>query len=343
MTIHSKPPLAIFGLGRMGAQIARRLHKRGFTVVAWNRSAEPVKEIKKAGIFGTNDLNEAVGRLTSITDDRLASALQSKVVTGAKSKRAPSSKENANQSPRIFWLMLPHAIVDDFIFKRDFRSKLRKGDIVIDGGNSFYKDSMRRSVKLAKLGVHFFDCGTSGGVWGEKNGFALMVGGDKRKWPTIEPIVKALSAGDNFAYLGKAGAGHFAKMVHNGIEYGMMEAIAEGYAVLDASPFKPDLNAVTRVYQRGSVVRSWLIDLCRDIFEHEDIAGTSGKIDSTGEGEWTVKTGHELKVDVRVIEDALKVRQESVSPKNQKKFSNKLVALMRKQFGGHEIHPLNRF
>jgi 6-phosphogluconate dehydrogenase len=163
-----KPPIAVFGLGRMGAQIARRLHKRGFTVVAWNRSPDPVKAIKRAGIFGTNDLSEAVDRLTNVADKRLPLALQSK-------------------SPRIFWLMLPHAIVDDFLFKRDFRSKLRKGDIVIDGGNSYYKDSMKRGARLAKLGVHFFDCGTSGGVWGEKNGFALMVGGDKRKWPVIEP------------------------------------------------------------------------------------------------------------------------------------------------------------
>jgi 6-phosphogluconate dehydrogenase len=127
-------------------------------------------------------------------------------------------------------------------------------------------------------------------------------------------------------------------MVHNGIEYGMMEAIGEGYAVLNASQFKLNLSDVTRVYQQGSVVRSWLIDLCRNIFENEDIKNTSGKIDSNGEGEWTVKTGHELKVDVRVIEDALKVRRESVILKNQKKFSNKIVALMRKQFGGHAIH-----
>ncbi len=336
-----KPPLAVFGLGRMGAQIARRLHKRGFTVVAWNRSPDPVKAIKKAGIFGTNDLSDAVERLTSITDKRLTPALQSKAVVAAKSKLNLTSKDasDKSKSPRIFWIMLPHAIVDDFLFgTAHLRPLMRKGDIVIDGGNSFYKDSMRRASQLAKLGVHFFDCGTSGGVWGEKNGFALMVGGEKKEWPLIEPIIKALSAGDNFAYLGKAGAGHFTKMVHNGIEYGMMEAIAEGYAVLDAGPFRPDLKAVTRVYQRGSVVRSWLIDLCRDVFEHEDVAGTSGKIDSTGEGEWTVKTGHELKVDVRVIEDALNVRRESALAKNQKKFSNKLVALMRKQFGGHVAH-----
>jgi len=309
--------ITIFGLGRMGMQIARRLHKKGFDVTAWNRSSEPVAEAKKSGVFATNDLDEAVARTPG----------------------------------RIFWIMLPHAIVDDFLFsesRSDLRagshsssclgSHLKKGDIVIDGGNSFYKDSQKRAAKLAKKGVHYFDCGTSGGVWGEKNGFALMLGGPKEKWPIIEPFIRALSAGDNYAYCGASGAGHFVKMVHNGIEYGMMEAIGEGYAVLEASSFDLDLAAVTRVYQKGSVVRSWLIDLCRNIFENEDIAATSGKVDATGEGEWTVKTGHELGVDVRVIEDSLQVRRESADPKNQKKYSNKIVALLRKQFGGHAIH-----
>lgn len=302
-----KTPIAIFGLGRMGGQIARRLYKNKFTVIAWNRSPEPVKEMKKSGIFSTSDIAEAVSKLGT--------------------------------SQRIFWVMLPQGIVDDFLFgKEHLGSFLKKGDIVIDGGNSFYKDSMRRAEKMKKKGVHFFDCGTSGGVWGEKNGFALMIGGPREKWPFIEPFMKALSAGDNYAYLGKAGAGHFTKMVHNGIEYGMMEAIGEGYAVLKASPFKLNLRDVTRVYQKGSVVRSWLIDLCRNIFEDEDIKNTSGKIDATGEGEWTVLAGKEFGVDVRVIEDSLQVRRESADPKNQKKFSNKIVALLRKQFGGHAIH-----
>ncbi len=303
----SYPTITIFGLGRMGAQIARRLHKKGFQVHAWNRSVDPVNEIKKKGVKASNDFDEVVGW--------------------------------ADGKQRIFWIMLPHAIVDDFLFgKSHLGPKLRKGDIVIDGGNSFYKLTMERSKKMARKGVHYFDCGTSGGVWGEKNGFALMVGGPREKWSQIEPYIQALSAGDNYAYCGTSGAGHFVKMVHNGIEYGMMEAIAEGYAVMHASKFKLNLADVTRVYQQGSVVRSWLIDLCRNIFETEDIAGTSGKIDSNGEGEWTVKTGKELGIDVRVIEDALNVRNESVDPKNQKKYSNKIVALMRKQFGGHEAH-----
>ncbi|MBI5133971.1 MAG: decarboxylating 6-phosphogluconate dehydrogenase [Candidatus Taylorbacteria bacterium] len=298
--------LTIFGLGRMGGQIARRLSKKGFRVYAWNRSEEPVKELRKRKVWATQSIEEAV---------------------------AKSGKS------RIFWVMLPHAVVDDFLFGPDQLGKfLKKGDIVIDGGNSHYKDTLRRAKEMEKKGIHFFDCGTSGGVWGEKEGFALMIGGPKAKWKAIEPFMKALSAGDNYAHLGKSGAGHFTKMVHNGIEYGMMEAIGEGYAVLEASEFDLDLAAVTRVYQKGSVVRSWLIDLVRNIFEDEDVDATSGKIDATGEGEWTVLAGKELGVDVRVIESSLAVRRESADPKNQGKFSNKIVALLRKQFGGHKAH-----
>lgn len=298
--------IAIFGLGRMGGQIARRLKKKGFKVYAWNRSPEPVKEIKKNGVWASQDIAETVGKLGK---------------------------------QRIFWIMLPHAIVDDFIFGKEQLGKfLRRGDIVIDGGNSFYKETQRRSKELKKRGIHYFDCGTSGGVWGEKNGFALMVGGPKNQWKNIEPFIKALSAGDNYGYLGLSGAGHFVKMVHNGIEYGMMEAIAEGYAVMDASAFKLDLAKVTKIYQKGSVVRSWLIDLCLNIFEKENIKKTSGKIDANGEGEWTVNAGKEFGVDVRVIADSMQVRRESADPKNQEKFSNKIVALMRKQFGGHKVH-----
>ncbi len=310
--------ITIFGLGRMGAQIARRLHKNNFKVTGWNRSIEPVKKIKRAGIFATTSIDEAVN--------------------GSKSDSVKLNKK-FKVAPRIYWLMLPHSIVDDFLFgSEQLGPHLKRGDIVIDGGNSFYKDSIRRSQLLRQKGINYFDCGTSGGVWGEKNGFALMVGGPKDKWNVIQPIIKTLSSGDNFAYCGESGSGHFVKMVHNGIEYGMMEAIAEGYAVLNASSFKLNLADVTRVYQKGSVVRSWLIDLCRTIFEKEDIANTSGKIDATGEGEWTVNAGKELGVDVRVIEDSLNVRKESIDPKNQNKYSNKMVALMRKQFGGHAIH-----
>ena len=296
--------IAIFGLGKMGAQIARRLHKNQFNVLAWNRSEAPREEVAKAGVKVFADVSELVNSI--------------------------------NDGQRVFWLMLPHGIVDEFL-QNQLGSHLKSGDIVIDGGNSFYKESIRRGKEFAEKGIYFFDCGTSGGVWGEENGFALMAGGPKEQWPSVEPIFKALSGGSNYGLLGKNGAGHFTKMVHNGIEYGMMEAIAEGYAILKASDFELDLSEVTRVYQEGTVIRSWLIDLTKNIFDNEDIEGTSGYIHQLGEGKWTVDAGKELGVDVRVLEDSVKVRDESADEANQNKFSNKIVALLRKQFGGHSI------
>jgi len=309
--------IAIFGLGKMGMQIARRLHKKGFMVLAWNRSGGPRKEF-----------DEFVQGLR-IKDKGLE--IKSKSFAGIINFIGQMNDKN-----RIFWLMLPHAIVDGFL-QNQLLPYLKAGDVVIDGGNSFYKDSMRRAEELEKKDIYFFDCGTSGGVWGEENGFALMVGGPQEQWQIIEPVIKALSSGENYGLVGKNGAGHFVKMVHNGIEYGMMEAIGEGYGVLKASDFNLNLAQVTKIYQQGSVVRSWLIDLCRNIFEREDIKNTKGYIETTGEGEWAVKTAKELGVDVRVIEDAFKVRLESLDEKNQNKYSNKIVALLRKQFGGHDV------
>ena len=296
--------IAIFGLGRMGMQIAKRLHVNHYNVLAWNRSEEPRKDFDTfVATPATHDHGMRIG-----------------------SRSFENVKDVATQmgeESRVFWLMLPQGIVEDFIFGPEhLGAYLKAGDIVIDGGNSFYKDSIRRAGMLKEKGVHFFDCGTSGGIWGFANGFALMVGGPKEAWPQIEPVFKTLSSGGNYGLVGENGSGHFVKMVHNGIEYGMMEAIAEGYGVLKASNFNLDLKQVTKIYQTGSVVRSWLIDLMHNIFETEDVDSTSGKIDSTGEGEWTVNAGKELGVDVRVIEDSLQVRRESADPKNQNKYSN---------------------
>lgn len=296
--------LAIFGLGKMGIQIARRLQKNGLEVLAWNRSEGPRDEVAKSGVKVFAEVDDAVNAIT--------------------------------QDQRVFWLMLPQEVTGEFLEKQ-LSPHLKTGDIVIDGGNSLYKESIKRGEMLNAKGVVFYDCGTSGGVWGEKEGFALMVGGPKDSWQKVEPIFKVLSSGENYGLVGKNGAGHFVKMVHNGIEYGMMEAIGEGYAIMKASNLDLDLLGVTKIYQQGSVVRSWLIDLVRNIFEHEDIEGTSGEINMLGEGEWTVEAGKELGVDVRVLEDAVMVRKESKDPKNQHKFSNKIVALLRKQFGGHGI------
>jgi 6-phosphogluconate dehydrogenase len=298
--------IAVLGLGRMGMQIAKRLKKNNFAVYAWNRSEAPRQEFEKFGgkaFATTKELSEAM------TDGQ-----------------------------RVFWLMLPNNLVEEFLFSDGgLASHLKPGDIVIEGGNSFYKESMRHAELLKQKGIVFYDCGTSGGVWGLENGFALMVGGPQEQWPVVEPVFKALSSGTNYGLMGKNGAGHFVKMVHNGIEYGMMEAIAEGYAVMEASEFNLDFKKVTQVYQEGSVVRSWLIDLMANIFDHEDIETTVGRVAATGEGEWTVDTGKELGVDVRVIEDSLQVRRESEDPKKQTQFRNKILALLRKQFGGHAI------
>ncbi len=305
--------ISVFGLGKMGMQIAKRLHLNGFEVYAWNRSEGPRQEFTDYVKQNPKENSQAFSSM-----DDLSKAM--------------------GEGPRVFWLMLLQELVEDFLFKPELLGRLlREGDIVIDGGNSFYKNSIRRAEELSKKNIIFFDAGVSGGIWGEKNGFAIMAGGEKKNWPTVEPIFKTLSSGKNYGLVGKAGAGHFVKMVHNGIEYGMMEAIGEGYAVMQASPLGLDLLEVTKIYQEGTVIRSWLIDLTRNIFEFEDVENTKGEINMLGEGEWTVEAGKELGIDVRVLEDSVNVRKESKDPKNQNKFSNKIVALLRKQFGGHSI------
>ncbi len=313
MNQEKKQQLAIFGLGKMGMQIAKRLHKNGFEVLAWNRSGEPREKLQE--FFSESGIKNQESRVFSEAD----------AVLGAMTNQ-----------PRVFWLMLPSDVIGEFL-EQKLMPHLKAGDIVIDGGNTFYKETVQRGQMLSEKGVVFYDCGTSGGVWGEENGFALMVGGPKEQWNIAQPIFKVLSGGENYGLVGKNGAGHFVKMVHNGIEYGMMEAIGEGYGVMKASDLDLDLLQVTKIYQEGSVIRSWLIDLVRNIFEKEDIAGTKGEINMMGEGEWTVQAGHELNVDVRVLEDAVNVRKESKLPENRNKFSNKIVALLRKQFGGHSI------
>ena len=296
--------VAVFGLGKMGAQIARRLHKNNFDVLAWNRGQGPRDEVAKAGVKTFAEVGELVAQMKG--------------------------------EPRVFWLMLLQEVEEEFLQKQ-LLPHLRAGDIIIDGANNFYKVSIKRAEFLKSKGVVYYDAGVSGGVWGERNGFAIMVGGPKEQWSAVEPIFKTLSSGLNYGLLGKHGAGHFAKMVHNGIEYGMMEAIGEGYAIMKASEFDYDLGEVTRVYQEGTVIRSWLIDLTKNIYQDEDVDGTSGYIHQLGEGRWTVDAARELGVDARVIEDSVKVRDESSEPANQSKYSNKIVALLRKQFGGHAI------
>jgi len=296
------------------------LHKKGNKVIAWNRSEKPRDQYKK---FGGKTAESVVDLISELS------------------------------RPRVVWTMLPSGEASEQMFfgkPQGLYYLLDRGDIVIDGSNSFFEDSIRRSRQFSKKGIVFFDSGTSGGVWGEKNGFSLMVGGPKKLWPKVQPIFRDLAApsplassgrgkGEGLAYglVGEVGSGHFVKMVHNGIEYGMMEAIAEGFGLINRVNSKTDLVQVAKIWQSGSVVRSWLIDLCRDIFEKEDFSKVVGFVKATGEGEWTVKVAHRYGVDVRVIKDALKVRNESKKPVNQRLFRNKLLALMRHRFGGHEV------
>jgi 6-phosphogluconate dehydrogenase len=308
MHTHNSHEIVVCGLGRMGGQIARMLRAKNFRVYGWNRQEEQelIEDFKNTGGFASADLAEVVQKISK---------------------------------PRIFWIMLPTDAVEAFVMGKDLLGgHLKKGDIIIDGGNSHFQESVRRSEELAKKGIYYFDCGVAGGLFGEQHGFALMVGGPEEQWPVIEPIIKALSTSETSSYLGPTGTGHFTKMVHNGIEYGMMESIAEGFAVLEASPFKPDLVQVAQLYQKGSVIRSWLLDLTKDILQKENFEEVKGIIDTTGEGKWTIHTAKQLGIDVRVIEDAYAVRTESREVKHQDKFSNKIVALLRKYFGGHPIH-----
>lgn len=349
--------LGIIGLGRMGRQIARRLHKKGFRVLAWNRSPGPRELLNK--FFGGTGTAPTIPSPPS--PPKSGEKNERRGGASAVFETIPSLIQ-ALPKPRIIWMMLPAGeLLDEFLFgKNGLRNLLArrslgaggsKGDIIIDGGNSFYQDTIHRAKILAKRGIHFFDCGTSGGIHGEKNGFSLMVGGEKKIFKKVEPVFRALAAPSSppslgegrarerlhYGLVGPSGAGHFVKMVHNGIEYGMMEAIAEGFAVINKWNSKINLAEVARIWEKGAVVSSWLISLARDIFEKENLAEYAGLVQHTGEGEWTIKEAKKLGVDVQVIEDAFKIRLESSKKKNQNKFSNKVVALLRNQFGGHSV------
>ncbi|MBI1971307.1 MAG: decarboxylating 6-phosphogluconate dehydrogenase [Candidatus Wildermuthbacteria bacterium] len=238
---------------------------------------------------------------------------------------------------RIVWIMIPAGKpFDDAL--RQLAPRLDKGDIVIDGGNSFYKDSMRRAKKLKTKGIHFLDVGVSGGPVSIGLGrFAIMVGGEKRIYEKCKPIFRNLS-GTPAGYMGKSGAGHFAKMIHNGIEYGMMQALAEGFTILKKSPFRFSLKDVAKVYNSNSIITSRLVGWIQEGFEKygEKLKEASGTVAHTGEGEWTVKTAKELKVFAPIIEGAFKFRVQS---KKTSSYAGKILSMLRAVFGGHPINP----
>lgn len=323
------------GLGKMGlAQVMRLLEKR-WRVVAWNRSEWPRAEAKRAGAEVVQTMQELCKKLS-----RPVRIRQRRIRTG-----------------KLIWLMVPHAVVDEML--AELVPLLSKGDTIIDGGNSFYKDSMRRAVLLKKKGINFLDCGTSGGPFGARHGACLMIGGDKKVFAKYERLFCDLSAGhacsdvlennridragakrsglnNSYAHVGKSGAGHFVKMVHNGIEYGMMQAIGEGFEVLKRSRFKLPLRAVAELYNHGSVIESRLIGwLAKAFKEHgENLKDISGEVGHLGEGKWTIETAKKLGVPVKVIKDSLNFRLKS---KGNPSFTGQVVSALRNQFGGHGV------
>jgi 6-phosphogluconate dehydrogenase len=298
--------LGYIGLGRMGKNMVLRLLEQGQEIVAWNRSPEPLQEVVAAGAEKAESVEDLVKKL---------------------------------ETPRIVWLMLPAGeVTDQFIDQ--VLPFLEKDDLLIDGANSFYKDTLRREKKITAAGVHFMDIGVSGGPGGARSGACLMIGGSEKDYDRVSEIVKAASAPEAFGHFGGVGAGHFAKMVHNGIEYGMMEAIGEGAAILKSAPFELNLPEIFRVYNKRSVIESRLVEwTLQALQEDPNLTNISSTISSTGEGEWTIKTGKEFGVEVPVIEKSFAVRQNSGKDKEDSSsgFRNKVVSAMRGKFGQHEV------
>ncbi|HXI02258.1 MAG TPA: decarboxylating 6-phosphogluconate dehydrogenase [Candidatus Saccharimonadales bacterium] len=293
--------LGMVGLGKMGKNMALRLLREEHRVVAWNRSPGPVQEVVAEGAEGAKDLADLVAKLPA---------------------------------PRVVWLMVPAGKVTATILQQ-VSALLSEGDIVVDGGNSNFRDSMRRADELRSRGIRYLDAGTSGGVWGLQVGYCLMVGGDRSAFDIVAPALKTLAPPDGFLYTGPAGSGHYTKMVHNGIEYGMMQAYAEGFELLQESGFGLDLRAISHLWNQGSVIRSWLLDLAEDAFEKDrNLEQIQGFVDDSGEGRWTVKEAIDRAVPAPVIALSVLMRFRS---RQQDSFSMKVLAALRNEFGGHAV------
>ena len=299
--------LAIVGLGKMGLGINNRLSKKGIKVYgydsSWNEDL-----YKKNNINGANNLKDLISLF--------------------------------NSSRKIIWVMVPSGkATDDTI--TELNTLLNEGDVIIDGGNSNYKESVKKYNLLKSNKISFLDSGTSGGVWGEEDGYCLMVGGDKDVYEICEPIFKALSAeGKGYGYMGKSGSGHFVKMIHNGIEYGMMQSMAEGIEILNQKKeYNLDLTQITELWKSGSVVRSWLLDLLNDaLTENPNLDGIAPYVEDSGEGRWTIQEAIDLDVPAHSITSSLFSRFYS---RNSDSFGFKVLSSLRNQFGGHNIKKSN--
>ena len=297
--------LGMIGLGKMGGNMAERLHNAGHKVVGFDFSADAIKRLNDAGSMGVNTLDAMVKGLT--------------------------------ESPRAIWIMVPAGDpVDQTIEK--LKPLMNKGDIFIDGGNSNYKDSIRRHDELKKEGFEFVDVGTSGGIWGITEGYSMMVGGDEPVVDHLKPIFETLApaADKGWGRTGPAGAGHFVKMVHNGIEYGMMQAYAEGFSIMDAKKeLNLDIEQISQIWRYGSVVRSWLLDLTADALKkNPELQGIAPFVPDSGEGRWTVFEAIDLNVSAPIITESLIRRLRSREENNM---TDRMLSVMRGAFGGHAI------
>ncbi|HXA42814.1 MAG TPA: decarboxylating 6-phosphogluconate dehydrogenase [Candidatus Solibacter sp.] len=297
-----KLEMGIIGLGRMGGNMVKRLAQRGHRIVGYARTPATVEIAVADGGVGAHSVEDLVSKLSK---------------------------------PKTVWVMVPSGqATDDNI--NQLAELLEPGDLIIDGGNSRWTDSKRHAEELSAKGIHFMDAGTSGGVWGLKVGYSLMVGGEREDFDRIEPLLADLAPENGYGLMGPAGAGHFVKMVHNGIEYGMLQAYAEGYEILHASEYDLDLKDITRVWQNGSVVRSWLLDLAALAFEAEgaDLANIRGYVEDSGEGRWTVQAAIDESVPAPVITMSLLMRFAS---RQDDSYGAKVIAALRNQFGGHAV------
>jgi 6-phosphogluconate dehydrogenase len=295
--------IGMVGLGKMGANMVRRLVRSGHSVVANARSAASAALAKECGAQWAGSIGELVGRL---------------------------------DPPRVVWLMIPAgAPVDAAIAEAS--AGMSPGDILIDGGNSNFRDSMRRSAALKEKNISFLDSGTSGGVWGLDNGYCLMVGGEEAAWRAVEPILRALAPEDGYARVGPSGSGHFVKMVHNAIEYSMMQALAEGFEFLQSSEFKLDLPQIAELWRHASVVRSWLLDLLGDALRKDPgLEKIGAYVEDSGEGRWTLKEAIDNAVPMPALADSLFARFRS---RQEEPFSSRALAALRNEFGGHAVKP----
>lgn len=291
--------VGLIGLGKMGLNLGLQMLEKNYSVVANDVNAEAVEQLAEHGAAGADSLADLVKQLPV---------------------------------PRIIWLMVPAGEITDRVID-DLIPLLEKDDIVIDGGNSHYKRTLKHHATLAEYGIHFFDVGTSGGTSGARYGACFMIGGDKEVFPKIEPLFRDLAVENGYYFAGKEGSGHFLKMVHNGIEYGMMAAIGEGFEILEKSPFDYDYKEVARVWNHGSVIRGWLMELMQDAFGKDpNLEEIRGVMHSSGEGKWTVESALDFEAAAPVIALSLMMRYRS---QEDDTFTGKVVAALRHEFGGH--------